>query len=112
MLKASSCCATIERRTIRLWVGNRFLLFAMDLATQASTCLSNHPEIEIPIDICASLSLGWRILLPGCCHAMEDGQADQTNNAHHDPPLWYLEQVRAHGQADNQYDVPHEVNAE
>ena len=43
---------------------------------------------------------------------MDDGQADQADNAHHDPLLRHVELVRAHGQADDQYDVPDDVNAE
>jgi len=74
-----------------------------------------RPSLEHPYrsaDIRASLSMGWRILLAGRRHAMDDGHADQADNAHHDPLLWHVEQMRAHSQADDQYDVPDDVNAE
>lgn len=38
--------------------------------------------------------------LPGRRHAMDEGYADQADNAHHDPLLWDVEQVRTHRQAD------------
>jgi hypothetical protein len=74
-----------------------------------------RPSFEHPyrsIDIRACPSIRWRILLSGRRHAMDDGHAYQTDNAHHDPLLWRVEQVRAHGQADDQYDVPDDVDAE
>jgi hypothetical protein len=37
---------------------------------------------------------------------MDDGQADQADNPHHDPLLWHVEQVRTHGQPDDQYVYP------
>ena len=43
---------------------------------------------------------------------MDDGHADQADNTHHHPLLWHVEQVRPHGQADDQYDVPEDVNTE
>ena len=59
-----------------------------------------------------SLSFGWRILLSGVGYAMDYGQANQADDTHHDPLLWQVEQVCAHGQADDQYDISDYVNAE
>jgi len=56
--------------------------------------------------------LGRRILLSSRSHAVDDRDADQTDNAYSDPLLRHVHQVGTDRQADNQYDVAYDVNPE
>jgi len=56
------------------------------------------------------LPLGLWILLSGRRHAMDDRQADQTENAHPDPLHRHVEQIGSNRQPGDQYDVSDEVN--
>jgi hypothetical protein len=57
-------------------------------------------------------NLGCRILLSSSRHAVDDRDADQTENAYADPPLRHVQQVGADRQADNKYGVAGDVNPE
>ena len=54
--------------------------------------------------------LGLWILLSGRRHAMDDRQADQTENTHPDLLHRHVEQIGSDRQAGDQYDVSDEVN--
>jgi NAD(P)-dependent dehydrogenase (short-subunit alcohol dehydrogenase family) len=55
--------------------------------------------------------LGW-VLLSGRLHAVNDRQADQAKDADPDPLLRDVRQVGAQRQADDQDDVPEDVEPE
>jgi hypothetical protein len=56
--------------------------------------------------------LGRRVLLSSRRHAVDDRDADQTENTYSDPLLGHVQQVSADRQADYEYDVADDVNPE